>query len=420
MHSKLLLISFYFPPFNMVASRRWAKHLKYMQKDGVDFHVLTRHFEYKNSPWDKDIESFENKIIRLNYEPKHPYFKTRLPASMVQKILWKLSYLKWKYIKKRENTFIGDDTIGSESLFLEKAIEIIAEKKISNVILTVGPFRFSAILPELKSRFPDVKFSLDYRDYWHDSKEHLPEDFFENEMRLQDKVLKSVDYITVVNEEMKEHFFKKVGSDKSILVLPHCFDPEDLDKFEKKKEQKTINPSQIKFIYGGALYSDMDNYIKLYVHFIQALYASGKITHTSFYVPYKAYEKEFSDVKDKVEFLDYVPSDSFFEILEQNDFVLYFRPDWSPNAFSSKFFELVALRKPILYFGPKSDVSEFIKVNNLGLHFDESSFNDSMKDFIDLLEKKKQINFQYNIEPHTFSYNNKKLYEFLHIKNVEA
>jgi len=60
-NNKVLIISYYFPPFQRVGGRRWAKHAKFLYKKGVDFKVLTGLY-YGDSPWSSDIEEFENKI----------------------------------------------------------------------------------------------------------------------------------------------------------------------------------------------------------------------------------------------------------------------------------------------------------------------------------------------------------------------
>ena len=410
---KLLVISFYFPPCPMVASRRWAKHLKYLNKTDVDFIVLTNNFDHESSSWEKDILQFKDKIVRVPFKIKHPFFKTKLPKSFTEKIIWKLSYWNWKFICKRKNTLLGDDSIGAESAYLEKAIELIKKESITHVILTVGPFSISKIIPELKIKFPHLKINIDYRDYWNSNTKNISNNLFKKEMKLQDLVLSNVDSITVVDQEMKDYFSKLTNNKKNLLVLPHCFDIEDLiikddDVHEIKDFNKTLS-----FTYGGALYSEMENHINAFVNFINSISNEIQNVTINFYVPYNNYESEFSFAKEKVYLNEFLSTNDYFKILNQTDFLIYFRPDWSPNAFSSKFYEMVVMRKPILYFGPKGHVSEFLIKENLGIHFSPNNFDESLERYLNLINKTQAINTNYNMQEHTFEYQNTVLINFL-------
>ena len=75
----LLIISFFFPPYNGVSGRRWAKIIKYMYKKGVHPIVLTGSLDNQEMFWVKDIESYRENIYRI--KDKRYYFKRTLPKN---------------------------------------------------------------------------------------------------------------------------------------------------------------------------------------------------------------------------------------------------------------------------------------------------------------------------------------------------
>ena len=83
----VLLISFYFPPYNRVGGRRWAKHCKYLKREGFNINVLCKNFENSTSSWDKDTFEYKKSITRIKLqEIKTPYFKKELPKTILSKI----------------------------------------------------------------------------------------------------------------------------------------------------------------------------------------------------------------------------------------------------------------------------------------------------------------------------------------------
>lgn len=109
--AKLLIISYYFPPFKMAGGRRSAKHAKFLCKKGVDLEVLAGWY-YGDSPWSSDIEEFENKIERVELvTPKISYHKRVIPTSLISKLRWRVSK---KYWKLRNNLKYGNHNDVSE------------------------------------------------------------------------------------------------------------------------------------------------------------------------------------------------------------------------------------------------------------------------------------------------------------------
>jgi type III secretion system FlhB-like substrate exporter len=80
---------------------------------------------------------------------------------------------------------------------------------------------------------------------------------------------------------------------------------------------------------------------------------------------------------------------------------------------SSKFFELVALRKPILYFGEKGEVSDYIVKHRLGYHINLENITTIINNIYNNLTTQQIPDRNYDVSSHTFNYQTKLLIETL-------
>lgn len=367
----------------------------------MDAYVLTCEFEGA-SPWDDDISGMHERIIRLKRKiQKVPFYLRTLPNTFVQKIRWKLSY--WVAPKKVTHTYedLSTTMIGD---FLNKAMELITEKNITDVILTGGPFHFSTILVDIKTKFPLVRTVLDYRDYWEDFFAGMNENQVQNGKQIQLNVIKSVDIIIAPNEEMADHYKKRFA--KHTLLLPHCFDEDDIKRVSAAKTDST----KMKLVYGGAFYSDLSKELLRTRNVIDAI---NKLVpcHAEFFVSLRGYESELTH--PSITRSGFVPSSLYFNTVAAADYSLVILPPNRANAMSSKFFELVALRKPIIYVGDSGTVSEFITKNKLGFCFTNDAIEFVIKSVIDHWRSKNEFNENFDASEYTFAKQTKRLLEQL-------
>ena len=402
---KVLFICFYFPPFNRVGGRRWAKHIKYLQKHGEEFHVLAGDYD-SISQWDKDIESYKDKITRVPVTIYYPYFKRVLAENIFQKIKWKCSLLYNNYLEKKYKGNFWDDSRGYEKQFYAKAVEIINRLNINTVCLSVGPFSYAVILNHLKKKFPLLKIGIDVRDYWCDPHFLLQNQYEINKEKI---VFSAVDFVFVVNNEMEKFYSEKFH--KPTFTLPHCFDQDDYLELPTSIKNQ-ISTTALTFIYGGALYADMQNEIDTFLWFIDKLKTNTKIEIYSHDVAYQDKLKSFEE--NEISVYKPVSQKIYFEKLNNVKFILVFRPHWTPNAFSTKFYELLYFRKPLLYFGPTGDVSNFIIKNKLGLHITEEFISIYQNRLVETLTAI-EINKNFDLSKYDFDFWSKELMNQLNL-----
>lgn len=406
----VLVISYFFPPFNRVGGRRWAKHTKYLNRMGLNSFVLTGEFKNTSSAWDDDIKEYKDKITRINLvEKSTPFFKTKLPKDFIEKLKWKTSLISWRVTKNFLKGNYNDISINCIDAFFAAADELIKKNKIDIVLLSVGPFRYSQIILQLKANHPNVKFVIDYRDKWEDGFLGLNEQQIKFETQQQINILNNVDLVLTVNENISENI-KRINSRVKVYTLPHCVD----DDFFNLKVQKQVksDTNKDKFIYGGELYNGLDEEVKTFIAFFDRYKSKVKNScEAMFYLSYPTYSKLLNS--DGIKVSDLLPKEQYISQIKESNFILLFRPNWSAEAFSSKFFEILCLRKPILYFGNEGAVSEFLIKNKLGYHIRSQNLNESIEEILNNKETKHIPNLSYDLSKHTFEHHTVLLAEQL-------
>ncbi len=401
MSLKILVISFYLPPYDKVGGRRWAKHCKYFESNSVDFHVLAAKFD-GNSPWDRDISKYRKKISSIEFKRKYwPYFKRKLPKGLIEKIIWKLSFVLWELKRKKIKGNYYDISVGSEHDFYKKAKQLIEINNINTVILSSGPFSYSTILPELKKSFASLKCVIDFRDYWEDGFDGLTRKQIEFERKKQDQVIDSVDLILSPNAEMQKHYM--TGSGKRSFLLPHCVDLDDINNLPVKPQQARTH---IQLVYGGGFYPQLSDCLQVVKECLDEL-NKYKSTYADFFVSIEGYESDL--LHDKIRRHAFLGTIEYFQKVQQSEYVLLILPPNRVNAMSSKFFELIALRRPILYFGGVGEVSDFIIKHKLGFHVTKLNIHHIVKALLSNLESKEIPDLNFDLSKNTFSYHTQRL-----------
>lgn len=398
----VLIIAYYFPPFEGVASRRWAKYAKYLNRmDKVNIHILSNDFK-GTSPWDKDAIELLDKITRVPFaEVKKKRYQKDLPVGLVNKILWKLSYLWDKYFGKKVEFDTSDDCI---ELFYKEALRIIEKRRIDSVIISGGPYKYLELLPKLKE-VTDCKYLLDLRDPWpyvHNSEKFTKEEVI-RQMELEAKVIDSADCILSVFDSILNKF-----KTKNVMKISHALDFEDFN-FETLKENKS---NKLKLVFGGHLYSE-HKYFEIFNEFVGVVLQKTPI-EAKCYIPENLIPKiDFSS--QNLKFLPYMNTAQEFLKEQMNaDGVLYIvrEKHEQDGNFTTKFHELVMTRKPILYFGPETKVSKYIEKHQLGYVINKENLDSKVNSFLHNLESKKIPKF-FDLKPYGFEVEVKKLVNLL-------
>jgi hypothetical protein len=351
-----------------VGGRRWAKFAKYLASDGYSVHVICVDTPFSGEcPWEKDIEPYKNNIVRLPYIEHRPYYKVnKSPSGLGGKIRYRISWYKDKYFSK---SHINDISLYYGKSLIERADKIIKGKEISTVVVTGGPFHWCYEAISLKKKYPKLNFILDLRDFWTGGELYAPltNEEKEAEDAKERTCIEFSDHVFTPAEKIAIHLKEKYPAfGNKIKVLSHGFDKSEMPSDLKGK----VSDDVIRLAYGGVMYSKMEFAIEKLIRALKQIIALGQKVKLDIYTFDETYKGLFktAGLSEYVTYHSSVKPSELFDIFLENDYLLQLRAGESQEQHfkSTKFYELIALRKPVIYFGPEGDVSQFIVQNKLG------------------------------------------------------
>ncbi len=389
MQNKVLIISFTFPPTAGIGGRRWAKFAKYLHRCGIDINIIASKQTGKEiSSWVDDIKEYKEKITYI----KSGCFKhlNIHPGTFYEKIMYRTELLFVKIFTK--GTYFDKGICSKKAIF-----SLLKQKKengFKKIIVTGAPFSLLYFAAIFKSKNTDIKLIVDIRDPWTDGKQYgmnsIAKKRFKEELRREAFVFEQADIVFVPVKKMQDSFIHKYQKhSKKINLLPHGYDSDDFP--ETKTGKIYLNKSKIKLIYGGSIYNDLDVHLKS----LQNALSKEKNIDLTFYtndnipkylVPYINIYKP-------------IPSIDFQSKVNQSDFVLIMFPDRVKDFISTKFYEIIYLKKPIIFVAKEGFVSDFLTKNKLGIHITPEKL---AKGFGNLQDVYSDYNYSFDISKYSY------------------
>lgn len=388
----ILLICYTFPPYPGIGGRRWAKFAKYLAKIGYTVHVICAENPFPNeSFYMEDIKS-ENIIVhplRRNF-PKVLIFGVK---NILDKLLYRfaLAFLKFKV---KGNYY--DRAVLWRRQLLKSSVSLIKEHNINEVIVTGAPFSLLYHCLDLKEKFPRIKLYGDFRDPWTTGNRFgikiISKIRYEFEVRMEKLVVENFQNIFFPVKPMVE-VMKSLYSDFSdkFILLQHAFDVEDAPTSPtiiKNKNEKKIN-----LIFYGTLYSESAKEIELIVSFLKQNKQITLQIYTETFSFLNIFEAN-GLLGNQVFYKKSIAPKLLFEKIKESDYVVFAHPyDPAGDGISTKFYEIINLRVPILFFGHDEYIKQFLTENRIGIfmeHDEKMEFNKM------ILEFKYNTNFEVN------------------------
>lgn len=379
------MISYTFPPYPGVGGRRWAKFAKYLAEAGYTVHVICAKNPYKNTSFHID----DIKHVRIKIYTFRSLFPTILqikPTTLFEKIQYKF----WmKVLPLFLKGFVYDRAIFDRREILSLAKKIIKTKNIKNVITTGAPFKVNYYALKLKSEFKGLNLITDFRDPWTWGNQYckLSSDRMNFELKMQQQVIEYSDLITVPVEPMKNYLLENAAMHSNKLyLLPHAFDEDEI----VVKQEYRIDSFRCAFF--GTMYSGVEDYLELLCNIIAA--NNGKIELDIFpdIIRYQDIIKKYN-VDKWVKYKTTLSGKHLFETLSSYDYIVFVYPFFVKDYLSTKFYEIIKSRIPIIYIGEQGVASDYITSNKLGIHFNAKTLTIDFQKFID-----GQIQFDYDVK----------------------
>jgi glycosyltransferase involved in cell wall biosynthesis len=239
---KVLVIAYYFPPMGLSGVQRTLKFVKYMKKYNWEPTVVTAdsvgYFAHDKTL----LEEIENENIRIiRTSGKDPnsllsrYGTIKIPGELTRKLFNRLS----------QTLFIPDNKVSWSKRAYHTISKILDKETFDVIFVTAPPFSAFKMAVKLKKNY-NIPVLADYRDLWLGSYfAFYPTPLHKYlHKKLEYKVLKTVDKVTVTNRKIKEKLINnyKFLTFDDIVIISHGYDADDFKdvKIIPKNNEKLV------------------------------------------------------------------------------------------------------------------------------------------------------------------------------------
>lgn len=357
---QILLISYVFPPYYGIGGRRWAMHASELADSGYVIHVITANNPFKKvSLWNERVKNNKNIIIHTVESP-FPVVLLKQNLTLTEKVLYKC--WTWFLSLKIKSNFLDRSILWNKDM-LKKAEELIAKNEITKVICTGGPFSAMYSATFLKKKFKNIFLLNDLRDPWTWAPNwgyaNLEKKRMAIEQEMESSMIKNSDLVSIPTSAMKAYLDDKYPTEKNkIVLIPHVFDEKDV-----RPKEKTAT-KQLRLVFYGAIYEGIET---VFENVFSAISQNNNITLTVFSDSVPKIKPLFDKYTcSRILSQPTVEPVKLFSKFNEFDAVLMINPAYNKENISTKFYEIIYSRTPILLISDKGEATDFVTKNKLG------------------------------------------------------
>jgi glycosyltransferase involved in cell wall biosynthesis len=373
--TKVLIITYYWPPGSGAGVQRWLKFAKYLPALGWEPVILTVDPRYASYPaMDNSLLNEVSpglKVIRTRATDWFRIYKkdkSKIPSAGFAAN--DINTLTGKIIRfVRGNFFIPDPRKGWNKYAFREASRLIASEDIRHIITTSPPHSTQLIGLKLKKRFPELTWIADLRDPW--TEIYYYDSFFHTTLarsldeKYEKEVLRSADRIITVGKSLKKSFSNRVdGIDDKIEVITNGYDSEDFS------ETAILHPEIFTISYIGTL---SDAYpVGGFMDAVNNLSKRGYNIRLRFVGSVSSGQQNLIRSKTATaitEFISYVNHETAVRYMQESSLLLLIIPYHYSNKsiITGKLFEYLASARPVLCIGPADgDAADIIRSTGNG------------------------------------------------------
>jgi glycosyltransferase involved in cell wall biosynthesis len=352
--TKILIISFYFPPTTKAGGKRFSFLSEFFVKQYDDLHILTVKDKYI-SPKDYSL-SGAGTIHRSGMFPPYPPINEEKILIRALRRLWE-DYL-----------CILDPFIGWIFPAVIKGLKVIRNHRI-NLIISTGPPFTAMVIGFLLSRMTGAKLILDYRDPWSNYNRRFFKALGKKIGRFLEKlVVKKASSLVFCSPIMKNDFLDSLGkyTKASCHVVTNGFNKND------KINGISLGQTKKKMIYTGNFYGERR--IGLLANALLSLLTKGLIADDTFclhvFGKIKKEDKEIIWNNCLQNIIIEHPTasyDKMIRYLRDADLLLLISGSDVNYAIPYKLFDYLSVKRPIFAVAPEnSAVADIMKKIDCG------------------------------------------------------
>lgn len=357
---RVLVIAYYFPPMGLSGVQRVAKFVKYLPHYGWQPTVLTvwpgKYFAYDEALL-HEVETAGVEIVRtFSLDP------LRLLARRPTRLEMPSEVLRRYWMRLSGWLFVPDNKIGWLLPAL-RAGEKLLRMRPFNAIFASSPPPTALLIGARLQQKSHLPLVVDYRDDWLGN----PRQFFPTgwhrrlHAKLERYVLHRASCVITINATLAQQLGARLPRGKRTpIVIPHGFDPED---FENHPAPSSNSKERLRLLYAGVFYDAQqpDDFLRGLAQWLHHQPEARRHVEAIFvglfppHVPQCIAQLGLGDV---VRVEGYRSHPETIEALKTAD-VLWMTVGEQPGAASistSKLFEYIGTRKPILALVPEGEV----------------------------------------------------------------
>lgn len=368
---RILLVAYYFPPYNSVGAIRPNKLASWLHHNGHDVHVLT----CSNQPFPEGLE----REIPLQQVTAVPSWSINAPIEFLLGGRKKVAHQGFgattaskSYIGKLGHLYKlilhwPDGQIGWVGAAIRAGNDLISLKQFDLIYVSAPPFSALRVASTL-SRKSGIPWVAEFRDLWTENHAY-DAPFWKRwlEKIWESRLLSSATALVTVSAPLVNKL-KIFG--RPVLEVRNGFDPENFRGL-KKPDELTDDPDILNIIFTGNVYDeyyDVDAFCGGLAIYIK--YGGGVRVHVAGRNTFALQEAaRRHGLLSNFEFQSTTPHRHALSMQKYADLLLTFlwgQAEMPQGLYSAKLFEYIGAGRPILGVGVKSDVADIIVNNGLG------------------------------------------------------
>ena len=376
MKNKVLIITYYWPPYSGPGVQRWLKFVKYFNQFNIRSSVYTPQISIINQLDEsltidipKNVDVIKKPIFLLDkifklFLPKHyaNYNKGFIPSKE------KLSIIDKILLFVRGNFFIPDPKL----FWAKNSVNFLKDYIISNkidTIITTGPPHSMHLLGKRLKSLTKVKWLADFRDpwinIWYNKKFFFTKSTLNKHKKLEKSVLNEADHIIVTSERLNLEYSKLTN--KPISTITNGFDHFDNDFNLDTKFSISHIGSMLSDRNPDILWKVLNKLLKD-VHVLKNYLKLNLVGNVSFEV--KQSIKKYS-LEPYVQYIGHITYDETIKYLKNSQILLLIQTNRVESNYiiPAKLFEYLNSNRPIISISNNDDVDRIINDTNVGFNF---------------------------------------------------
>lgn len=365
---KVIILSYYFPPCNLTAANRIGSWEKYLPESRIYPIIVTRNWTGNELTEEDRLEKSGEKIRHIKKENAEIYYMPYRSSFRDQCFIKGRKYRLFALFSKMLTMFhlffqnFTIRVIPYRNLYFQVKKILQENKEIRTLVISGNPFEQFYFGYLLKKEFPNLKWLADYRDDWTTTELVKERTFLQKfllkiERTSEKKWIEKSNLITSVSD----YYAEKIALFNNVKgrVLFNGFD-DDLLGLKHIQVEDCFN-----ITYNGSLYETQ--HIEPFLSAFRKLvdrYKGKVFIRLNFpglmYNKQQALrvKKELIGYEDFLFISDRIPKRDVLEMQLKSDVLLMISHKNLKGIPSSKVFEYIGLRKPILLYPSDDDILE--------------------------------------------------------------